>query len=78
MEYKLKTPLFFIGQNVRYEHHNGSIKEGRICLVETHYSKPRDVVNYNGYHIYAINKKGAKRSWWIGERKIIEVIPNAT
>jgi hypothetical protein len=78
MEYELKAPLFFVGQNVRYKHHNGNLTEGKICLVTTNYSKHRDSENYKGYHIYAINKKEAKRSWWIGERKIIEVMPNAT
>lgn len=76
MKYQLKTPKYFVGQEVEFLHHNGKRKVGRVVSVETHYScKIEDSQLKYGYHIYAINTPTSKkRSVWIAERYVLSLI----
>ncbi len=81
--YRYKSPNFFVKQKVLYEHHNGSVFEGVIIFVETHYgSADRNTA----YHIYSIMrtdkefderprfKRHRRNAIHIGEKSIISVI----
>lgn len=75
--YQLAAPLFFVGQDVSFTHHNKNKMVGTIVYLETHYTRALDGEMPKGYHIYAIktptSKKG--RSVWIGEDSIHCVVP---
>ena len=72
MDYLLTEPMYFVGQDVLFIHHNGSKLDGKIMAVETHYN-----IGCVGYHIYGIHRGNNKCAFWIGEKKIISII-NAT
>ena len=87
MKYEYKSPKFFAGQKVLYKHHNGSIFEGKIIFVETHYGSTDGNVAYHIYCVMRTDKKFDERPGFkryrrnaihVGEKSIISLINENT